>query len=203
MYVFTRSLFSVRCGCFLFAYHKFPIWYIAVQHIAISLAWRHNEFDGVSYHQHLDYLLGRLSRRRSKKTSKLRITGLCEGNSLVTGEFPAQRASYAENVSIWWRHHAARKSKKQNIVQILSWENTPYPAVTRLLLEYDREISGVHFKQKQPRYIGSALLDVYIYFVNILCGFGWSHAIFLTVLWNWWVITKMSSGCDINPAFVA
>ena len=22
-----------------------------------------------------------------------------------TGEFPAQMASYAENVSIWWRHH--------------------------------------------------------------------------------------------------
>ena len=32
-------------------------------------------------------------------------TGLCEGNTLVTGEFPAQRASNAENVSIWWRHH--------------------------------------------------------------------------------------------------
>ena len=30
--------------------------------------------------------------------------GLCEGNSTVTGEFPAQRASNAENVSIWWRH---------------------------------------------------------------------------------------------------
>ena len=25
--------------------------------------------------------------------------------SLGTGEFPAQMASYAENVSIWWRHH--------------------------------------------------------------------------------------------------
>ena len=25
--------------------------------------------------------------------------------SPVTGEFPAQRASNAENVSIWWRHH--------------------------------------------------------------------------------------------------
>ena len=24
----------------------------------------------------------------------------------VTGEFPAQMASNAENVSIWWRHHA-------------------------------------------------------------------------------------------------
>ena len=45
------------------------------------------------------------SRRRSKKTSKLRVTGLCEGNSPVTGEFPAQGASNASNVSIWWRHH--------------------------------------------------------------------------------------------------
>ena len=27
------------------------------------------------------------------------------------GEFPAQRASNAENVSIWWRHHAAIKMK--------------------------------------------------------------------------------------------
>ena len=42
---------------------------------------------------------------RSKKTSKLRVIGLCEGNSAVIGEFPAQRASNAENVSIWWRHH--------------------------------------------------------------------------------------------------
>ena len=44
------------------------------------------------------------SRCRSKKTSKLRVTGLCEGNSPVTGEFPAQRASNAENISIRWRH---------------------------------------------------------------------------------------------------
>ena len=42
---------------------------------------------------------------RSKKTSRLHITGLCEGNSSVTGEFSAQRASNAENASIWWRHH--------------------------------------------------------------------------------------------------
>ena len=34
-----------------------------------------------------------------------RVTGLCAGNSPVTGEFHAQRASNAENVSIWWRHH--------------------------------------------------------------------------------------------------
>ena len=33
------------------------------------------------------------------------VTGLCAGNLPVTGEFPAQMASNAENVSIEWRHH--------------------------------------------------------------------------------------------------
>ena len=51
-------------------------------------------------------LLNRWFRRRSKKTSKLRVTGLCAGNSPVTGEFPAQMTSNAEKVSIWWRHHS-------------------------------------------------------------------------------------------------
>ena len=51
------------------------------------------------------YLLNRLFRRRSKKTSKLRVIGIHAWNSPVTGEFPAQRDSNAENVSIWWRHH--------------------------------------------------------------------------------------------------
>ena len=32
--------------------------------------------------------------------SKLRVAELCEGNSPVTGEFPAQRATNVENVSI-------------------------------------------------------------------------------------------------------
>ena len=49
-------------------------------------------------------LLNRLFRGRSKKTSKLRVTGFCVGNSLGPVNFP-QRASNAENVSIWWRHH--------------------------------------------------------------------------------------------------
>ena len=30
--------------------------------------------------------------------------------SVVTGEFPAQMASNAEDVSIWWRHHAAGRA---------------------------------------------------------------------------------------------
>ena len=61
-----------------------------------TLQWRHNGHDSVSNHQPLDCLLDRLFRRRSKKTSKLRVTGLCAGNSPGTGEFPAQMASNAE-----------------------------------------------------------------------------------------------------------
>ena len=69
-------------------------------YVIVSLQWRHNERDGVSNYQSHDCLHNSLFRRRSKKTSKLRVTGLCAGNSPMTGEFPAQRASNAENVSI-------------------------------------------------------------------------------------------------------
>ena len=81
-----------------------------------SLHWRHNGHDSVSNHQPRHCLLNRLFGRRSKKTSKLRVTGLCAGNSPGTGEcgeftgdrwIPTQRASNAENVSIWWRHHVS------------------------------------------------------------------------------------------------
>ena len=43
-----------------------------------------------------------------KENIKARVTGLCAGNSPVTGEFPTQRASNAKNVSIWWRHHGKK-----------------------------------------------------------------------------------------------
>ena len=62
-----------------------------------ALQWRHNGRDSVSNHHPREYILNRLIRCRSKKTSKLRLTGLCAGNSPETGEFPAQRASNAEN----------------------------------------------------------------------------------------------------------
>ena len=71
------------------------------------------------------------SRPRSKRISKLRVTGLCAGNSPVTGEFPAQRASNAEKVSIWWRHHAQNTQKRReqvffNIVRVQDWLTRRY-----------------------------------------------------------------------------
>ena len=60
------------------------------------------------------------SKYRPKKTSKLRVTGLCEGDSPVT-----QRASKAKNVSIWWRHHEIDLSQtmiKREPWDVLLWE---------------------------------------------------------------------------------
>ena len=48
----------------------------------------------------------------AKKTSKLRVTGLCAGNS---PGIPAQMASNAENVSIWWRHHALPRENQARV----------------------------------------------------------------------------------------
>ena len=52
-----------------------------------TLKRRHNESDGFSNHQPHDFLHNRLFKAKVKETSKLRVTGLCEGNSPVTGEF--------------------------------------------------------------------------------------------------------------------
>ena len=51
----------------------------------------------------------------SKKTSKLCVTGLFEGNSPATGKFPAQMASNAEYVSIWWRHQGISEYSKRTL----------------------------------------------------------------------------------------
>ena len=59
--------------------------------------------------------------RWSKKTSKLRVIALCEGNSPVTGEFSAQRASNAENVSI---DDVIMNTYDMNQDTIMTW---PYP----------------------------------------------------------------------------
>ena len=50
------------------------------------------------------------------------------GNSPVTGEFPAQRVSNAENVSTWWRHHGMLKT-----VQIsYGWQSIMYGETMKL-----------------------------------------------------------------------
>ena len=94
MMILCGFVLAFRVGRFLWLYWP-DTW-------GSPLQWRHNESDCVSNHRRLDYILNRLFRRRSKKTPRhWPLWGE------FTGEFPAQWASYAENVSIWWRHHGA------------------------------------------------------------------------------------------------
>ena len=73
---------------------------------SFPLLWRHNGRDGVSNHQPHDCLLNGSFRRRSKKTSKLRVIGLCPGIHRSPVNSPHKWPCNAQNVSIWWRHHA-------------------------------------------------------------------------------------------------
>ena len=81
-------------------------------HTTIALQWRNNEFYGIPNYQPHNCLLSRLFRHRSKKALKLRGTGLCKGNSPVPGEFPAQKASIAETIAMWWHHNANQMINK-------------------------------------------------------------------------------------------
>ena len=93
---------KLQMWCLLFVYKLTCLWYPCIYsnltHIhfptclcwtggleycemIFSLRWRHNDHDSVSDHQPHGWLLNCLFRRRSKKTSKLRVTGLCVGNS--------------------------------------------------------------------------------------------------------------------------
>ena len=90
-----------------------------------SLQWRHNERDGVSNHWRLHCLLNSWFRRRSKKSSKLRVTGLGAGTSPVTGEFPAQKASNAENVPF-----------DDVIMMILEWRGRYIEVSSQLVTDY-------------------------------------------------------------------
>ena len=76
-------------SCFLNHGFPWPFFFIWWRHdvyradfriAAFLLLWHYNGRDGVSNHQPQDCLLNHSFRRRSKKTSQLRITGLCAGN---------------------------------------------------------------------------------------------------------------------------
>ena len=101
-----QNLSKIQKKCFV--YTQIQMTLPARTKAIFPLQWRHNEHVGVSNHQPPECLRNSLFRHRSKKTSKLRVTGLCVGNLPVTGEFPAQMASNAKKVPIWWRRHASK-----------------------------------------------------------------------------------------------
>ena len=68
-------------------------------------------------HQPHDWLVDRLFKVQIKENIKLRVTGICA----MTGEFPAQRASNAENVFIWWRNHGNKSFASSSSSATTAW----------------------------------------------------------------------------------
>ena len=87
-----------------FDYSRY-IWKLMSLNIWRSITVTSNERHVVSNHRPFDCLFNSLIGTHIKETLKPALLALCEGNSPVTSEFPAQRASNAETASIWWRHH--------------------------------------------------------------------------------------------------
>ena len=118
---------------------------------------------------------------RSKKTPKLCVTGLCVGNSLVTGEFPTQRANNMENVPIWWCHHI--QTTKTVIISLYlqaTWSKNDISLVHEISFIYliffiiETEKSG-HQCDHDHAVSANRILWVY-------AGFWWYHGILLVHL---------------------
>ena len=92
----------------------------------LSLQWRHNERDGVSNHQPRDCLLNCLFRHRSKKTSELRVTGLCAVNSPHKGPVTPKMFPFDDVIMIWnlfneWSHTHGQNRVKISYICIRKW----------------------------------------------------------------------------------
>ena len=111
-----------------------------------TLQWCQNERQGVSCHRRLDWLIKPLFRRRSKKISKLRITGLCEenppGNSdssrkgpVTQKMFPFDGVVMTSDIS-WWRNDISFKLIYMCFLNV-KWSNSQmlqnHSDVTRML----------------------------------------------------------------------
>ena len=77
--IFSKKVYGIL------QYKVLSIQRVILTHPLVPLQWRHNGRYSVSNHQPHHCLLNRLFRRRSKKTSKPRVTGLCSENSPETG----------------------------------------------------------------------------------------------------------------------
>ena len=144
----------------------------------MALQWRHNGHDGVSNHQSRDCLLNRLFKAQIKKTWKLRVTDLFERNSPVTGEFPVQRASNAENVSIWWRHHGLELCTVHMLMPHFKYLMTSLPF--KSLISY---VPGSVLFVFQPFFY---LFILFLFFVFLFfCLFVWVFLCFFFFFFFW------------------
>ena len=145
---------------------------------------------GVSNHQPRDCLLSRSIRRRSQKAAKFCVTGLCAGNSPVTGKFPAQMASNAKKSfhlmtssccfygisSSYFIIRIVIKRDRHSIAKLHGCDVLPYNCTTTFAVDANAEgflppppTEWCIHKAKHHAHV--VLLLSQIFFVNILAFF--------------------------------
>ena len=134
-----------------------------------ELRWRHDLCDGVSNHRRLDCLLDRLFRRRSKKTSRFHVNGLCEGNPPVTGGFPnppvdSPQKGQLRGKCFYLMTSSLQKAFPYHEVTILSSDTTAlgcWSATNSFLLSASPVIliSNVLFGLRNPRYDNDVFIN--------------------------------------------
>ena len=142
------------------------------------LHWRHNYHDGVSNHRPHGCFLNRLFRRRSKKTRKLRITGLCAGNSPgpvnSPHKWPVTRKMYPFDDVIVVNDHLQYSHKIT-----LGIKYRRLPNVTQTI---DRDGYVVHFLSIRFKRMGTSY-HAQQHLMNVVDGHGcaFKHINFLTL----------------------
>ena len=165
----TNACF-LRCVWARFA--KCNLFQTSVQvDIDTSPQWRHNGHDSVSCHQPHHCLLNRLFRRRSKKISKLRVTGLCAGihqwpvNSPHT--WPITRKMFPfDDVIMWWR-------------KIISWDRLGHT------------VGGTVHRYISLTVISRTSVRVYVKLI-ILCLHSQHNAFYIYSGEFWWLIGNVT-----------
>ena len=173
-------------------------WLILVIYFPIllsTLQWHIIGRDGVSNHQPYDCLLKRLFRRKSKKTSKLRFTGICAKidrwpvNS--PHKWPGTRK--AENVSIWWRHHEntwrmERSKFRSNNHDLSGGDKFTVPSFNVYAFRIARVLCLVWIMQT----VG-ALLYVFVFYhqstLSMFCTFSLAQTIHVYRLLHYWLFS--------------
>ena len=110
--------------------------------LRLSLLWRHDGRDGVSNHQPSECLLNRSFNRRSKKTSKLRVTGLCAGDVImyfliVYITIPLQELRYPPN----WNNITAQMHQLTNNSPRRKWQCAKFRPNSGGIMIYNTTLS--------------------------------------------------------------
>ena len=126
---------------------------------------------------------------------KALVSGLCAGNSPVTGAFLAQKASDAGIASIWWRHHVYvirnhnvriayfQLSISTNFLTLWKWRIQP-------ALQWSADLLVIF----ETRIFGKLTSRMAFLVYNVLGLMTVARAVMLDGIANWWFPLKSVAG---------